>query len=253
MPAAYAKDGFIHCSEAGQVEAVANAHFAGAASLLALEIDESLLPAPPRREDLYGLGEDYPHIYGPLPRGAVARAVPLLRGGDGRLRLPFGAVPGAASAAGLELGRSRPDEAEELARLRYEMFVDMHPEEDYSGIREALVAGCVDFNRRHAEDPDYLTFVVREGARLVGCAALMIEEKPPHARRLRNISGYVLSVYVDGAHRGRGIARALMERVKVEAAARGVARLSLHASVFGEPLYRSMGFAPNPSFLEMTL
>jgi GNAT superfamily N-acetyltransferase len=133
------------------------------------------------------------------------------------------------------------------------MFRDMHPDTDYSAIRDALISGSEDYYRRHASDPQCIIVVAQAGVGLVGCAGLIVEEKPPHAKRLRNISGYVLSVYIEAEYRGRGIARALMERIREEAIARGVTRMALHASGFGLPLYRSLGYAPNPTYLELDL
>jgi uncharacterized protein (DUF952 family)/GNAT superfamily N-acetyltransferase len=253
LPETYSRDGYIHCSEDFQIEDVANERYADEVRLNVLEIDERLLPAPVKRENLHASGDRYPHIYGPIPRSAVNRVLPLLRGADGRLRLPLGAVPGAVSSSELVVRRASAEDATLIARFRCDMFRDMHPEKDYSGVREALQARNEDFHLRHAEDPDYVTFLVVSPEGPVGCASLMIEEKPPHADFLRNFTGYVLSVFVEPAYRGRGAARALMERIHEEAAARGVARLSLHASRYGKPLYLSMGYRPNPEFLEMKL
>jgi len=253
LPEAYPRDGFVHCSEARQVEDVANELYADEATLSVLEIDEQALQAPVKRENPHACGDPYPHIYGPIPRAAVTRILPLLRGLDGRLRLPLGAVPGAASTSELVVRRARAEDSPLIARLRCDMFRDMHPEKDYSSVRGELLAGNEDFHRRHAEDPDFVTFVLVSAGDLVGCASLMIEEKPPHADFLRNITGYVLSVFVDPAFRGRGAARALMERIHETAAARGVTRLHLHASIYGKPLYLSMGYRPNPEFLELKL
>jgi len=253
LPEAYSRDGFIHCSEARQVEAVANELFSNETAVSVLEIDELALRSPVKREDTNACGDLYPHIYGPIPHAAVMRVLPLLRGTDGKLRLPLGAAPGAASSSELHIRRARVEDALAIARFRCDMFRDMHPERDYSSVRAELLAGNEDFHRRHADDPDFVTFIVDSAGEPVGCASLLIEEKPPHADFLRNFSGYVLSVFVEPAFRGRGAARALMERIYEEAAARGIARLSLHASKYGKPLYLSMGYQPNPEFLELKL
>ncbi len=64
-------EGFIHCSAAEQVPRVAAALFAGRTDLLLVEIDPGHLEVPVRWEDCYETGEEFPHIYGPLPRDAV--------------------------------------------------------------------------------------------------------------------------------------------------------------------------------------
>ncbi len=64
-----------------QVQGIADAVYRGRSDVVLLTIDTRRLRAEVRIEG------GYPHIYGPVPTGAVlaAQAVPL--GGDGRLRL----------------------------------------------------------------------------------------------------------------------------------------------------------------------
>ena len=67
--------GFIHCSDAHQVDGVAERHYAGVEEpLVLLEIDPERA-GEVRWED-GGAGELFPHIYGPLPVAAVVAAVP---------------------------------------------------------------------------------------------------------------------------------------------------------------------------------
>jgi uncharacterized protein (DUF952 family) len=76
-------EGFIHCSTAGQVKATADRIFRGSGNLLLLDIDPDCLEAPLRYERGTDVGEDFPHIYGPLNLDAVLRAVPMADGPDG--------------------------------------------------------------------------------------------------------------------------------------------------------------------------
>jgi GNAT superfamily N-acetyltransferase len=54
----------------------------------------------------------------------------------------------------------------------------------------------------------------------------------------------VLSMYVERAYRRRGLARRLMETILAWVPTTDIARLVLHASAEGRPLYESMGFEP---------
>jgi GNAT superfamily N-acetyltransferase len=54
----------------------------------------------------------------------------------------------------------------------------------------------------------------------------------------------VVNVYTEPAWRGKGIARALMQKVMGWARAQGSDRVVLHASAAGRPLYQSLGFMP---------
>jgi uncharacterized protein (DUF952 family) len=82
-PDSLAAEGFVHCSNADQVARVANLFFADQDDLLVLTLDVSKLSHPVRDEDS-GTGELFPHVYGPIERGAVLAAEPLRRGTDGR-------------------------------------------------------------------------------------------------------------------------------------------------------------------------
>jgi len=79
-----AEEGFIHCSYAHQVQAIADLVYSGRSDVVLLEIDPRLLRSPVNVESLDNR-EAFPHIYGPLNRDAVTRvsSVPLLA--DGRL------------------------------------------------------------------------------------------------------------------------------------------------------------------------
>ena len=78
-----AEEGFIHCSTHAQVEATANRIFGGSGDLLLLEVDPARLTAPLKWERATDVGDDFPHIYGPLNVDAVIGTRPLPEGPDG--------------------------------------------------------------------------------------------------------------------------------------------------------------------------
>jgi glutathione S-transferase len=78
-----AEVGFIHCSDAGQVAAVANRIYSGVTDLVLLAIDPALLHAEVRYEAAPGSAETFPHVYGPLNMDAVVLVVPFPPDADG--------------------------------------------------------------------------------------------------------------------------------------------------------------------------
>lgn len=58
--------------------------------------------------------------------------------------------------------------------------------------------------------------------------------------------GQVFGVVTDPAHRRRGHSRAIMNGLLDWFSDREVARVDLHASTDGEPLYRALGFVDHP-------
>jgi uncharacterized protein (DUF952 family) len=71
IPAAFAREGFIHTSYPHQVLATANRIFRGKQNLVVLEIDPELLGCKVIDENLEGGSELFPHIYGKLRWSAV--------------------------------------------------------------------------------------------------------------------------------------------------------------------------------------
>ncbi len=83
-PPSLAAEGFVHCSTVGQAAGTARLLFAGTSDLLLLVIDPRRLGgAEVRWEDSYGIGREFPHVYGAIPREAIVevRAYPPGRGG----------------------------------------------------------------------------------------------------------------------------------------------------------------------------
>jgi uncharacterized protein (DUF952 family) len=79
-----AEEGFIHASQASQVARTANKFYRGVpGELVLLVIDEKLLRAEVRYEDVQGAELPFPHIYGPLNADAVLEARPFAPGADG--------------------------------------------------------------------------------------------------------------------------------------------------------------------------
>lgn len=70
-------EGFVHCSWGRQVAGTLERHFAGAVGLVALQLDVETLDPPLVEEDTAGTGQKFPHVYGPIPAGAVLAAVNL--------------------------------------------------------------------------------------------------------------------------------------------------------------------------------
>ena len=71
------QQGFIHCSEAHQVEGVRVYWFDDLDDVLLLEVDTDRLTSPWRSEQLDGADEPYPHVYGPINLDAVVGVEPV--------------------------------------------------------------------------------------------------------------------------------------------------------------------------------
>jgi uncharacterized protein (DUF952 family) len=97
-------EGFVHCSDPGTVHLPMTALFHGRTDLVLLEIDPWVLDVPVRWEpgdpaDPAGTAW-FPHVYGPIPTGAVVAVHDLVPEPDGSFRLPAALRTADRSAAG---------------------------------------------------------------------------------------------------------------------------------------------------------
>ena len=81
------RDGFIHFSTAAQVRETAARHFAGQGDLRLVAVDTAALGAALRWEPSRG-GDLFPHLYGPLPIGAVRWVADVGLDASGRHAFP---------------------------------------------------------------------------------------------------------------------------------------------------------------------
>ena len=83
-----AEEGFVHCSLPHQVRGVAERYYSDLDDLVLLVVDPARLTAEVRYEANAPGGDEYPHVYGPIPVTAVIHAVPVARDAAGHLVLP---------------------------------------------------------------------------------------------------------------------------------------------------------------------
>src|SRR6187399_499309 len=70
---------------------------------------------------------------------------------------------------------------------------------------------------------------------------------PPGPFYPGNRLAFVYNVYTEPAHRGRGLARRVMEAIHEFCRAEGIGSVALNASQFGQPLYETMGYSVTTS------
>ena len=94
-PAAFERDGFVHCSTPDQVLEVANSYYRGQTGLVLLRIEPRRLKAEVCYENLDGGKLLFPHVYGPIEVAAVDAVLDLEPGDDGSFAMPVVAAPAA--------------------------------------------------------------------------------------------------------------------------------------------------------------
>ena len=101
---------------------------------------------------------------------------------------------------------------------------------------------------------EYLAWLAEWEGRVVGGAGMVLRRLLPRPKHLDGgEEAYVLNVWVDEAHRGRGVATLLMRELMEWCGTRGIRRVSLHASDAGRRVYEKLGFtATNELRRELT-
>lgn len=140
-----------------------------------------------------------------------------------------------------------------LAEYRFRMFRDMKPERDYSKIKERFIKKSKQYYLKHIGSKDQYDCVVLIGEKIVGCGSILFWDRPPHIEYLENSLSYILNIYVESEYRRKGISRKIMAKLHEEAKKHGMRKIGLHASRFGYPIYKSMGYKLNKMYLELEL
>src|SRR5262249_1343412 len=83
VAASLATEGLIHCSNHDQIARVANQFYADAQDLSVMTILADRLTSP-LRDEAPGIGECFPHVYGPINIDAIEEVDCMVRGADGK-------------------------------------------------------------------------------------------------------------------------------------------------------------------------
>jgi ribosomal protein S18 acetylase RimI-like enzyme len=131
------------------------------------------------------------------------------------------------------------DDAAEVVRLACVMFTAMgnaEPDDEWKATATAQYARRV--------GNDVIGAVVdhpTDTGKLIASAAAVISTNLPTLVNPTGAQAYVQWVATDDAFRRRGYARAVMTKLLEQLDTRG-GEVALHATLTGEPLYRSLGF-----------
>ena len=144
--------------------------------------------------------------------------------------------------------RAVPGDEEEIQRLRHQMALDVFgteppPLDDpihvaaVKKVRAWLEAGA------EATTACFVIDAPDDDEGLAASAIGAIDERLPSGRNPAGRSGYIYGVCTEKRYRRRGYSRLVLQALIDWYAEQGVPRIELHASEFGEALYRELGFA----------
>src|SRR5579872_5868160 len=131
----------------------------------------------------------------------------------------------------------------EILRQRRRMYEDMHYNDPQT--LDAMASLSSSYLETAMADGSFRAWLAAAGDRVVAGGAVVISPWPAHPYDLECRRATILNVYTDPEYRRQGIARRLMETMIAWCRQQGFARITLHASEEGKPLYESLGFEPS--------
>ena len=144
--------------------------------------------------------------------------------------------------ATVEVRRATVNDAEALARLRYEFRSSRA--ESIESEAEFLPRCAAWMSHRLAAAESWRAWVIELDGMLVGNVWLELIEKLPNPGNEREWHGYITNVYVRAEHRGSGVGSRLLTAALDECSRVGVDSIFLWPSDRSRPLYLRHGFKP---------
>jgi len=152
----------------------------------------------------------------------------------------------------LEVRAAGPDDLDAVVETRVLLFRELGHGPDAAGEVEFRRA-CRASLERGVRDGHARMWVATSGATVCGATILLLYPRIPSPANLGAEEGYVLNVYVAPAQRRRGLGAALVAAALREARERGLARVRLHTTASGRPVYATLGFEPRDNEMELVL
>lgn len=90
-------------------------------------------------------------------------------------------------------------------------------------------------------------------SRLLACGVMAFDRRIPGPTSPTGLVGYLSSMSTEPAWRGRGLGRLVLSLLTAEGQRLGLARIDLHATASGKPLYVAAGFTLHAGNPEMHL
>lgn len=100
----------------------------------------------------------------------------------------------------------------------------------------------------------YISWIAFIDNEIAGIGGMTIWDKPGNFKHPVGKVGYILNMYTETQHRGKGIGTGIMKKLLITAKEIGVTKLELHATADGEAIYAKHDFEPpHNKFMELTL
>lgn len=152
--------------------------------------------------------------------------------------------------------RATVDDIEEMLPLRLAMQREFRKSGQAAlGVPdpEGLLAGSRSYYERKLPTGEFVAFLAESEGRIVATSGMVVYEAPPTPGNPAGVQGYVLNMYTVPDHRGRGLARSLLDALIAHARSIGARRVWLRTSEMGRSLYRATGFLEDADYMRLAV
>ena len=125
---------------------------------------------------------------------------------------------------------------------RERMFREMGTVCDYAAMADA----CTRWYIEALPAGTYRGWMAETDGRVIGGGGLIVTPWSPGPSRFDPRMAWVYNVFVEPGHRGRGVARRLMEAMHARCREHRIERLALNATEAGARVYRTQGYTVVP-------
>lgn len=141
------------------------------------------------------------------------------------------------------------DDLELLTRTRVEFLAAVTENMTDAQKAEQYAANKAHFAEAFANNT-FAAFLAFDGEKLAGTSGISFYKVPPNMAVKTGDVAYISNMYTNPEYRNRGIAFQLFSMTIAEAKKRGCARVGLHATEMGRPVYQRYGFTDPGDVLE---
>ena len=141
-----------------------------------------------------------------------------------------------------QIRRAGVNELSKVLHHRRSMFLDMGFEGNT--VEEAMAISETMFAEAMHQDRYAGWFVEDASGAVVAGGGIVLIEFQPGPRDPSAYRPWVVNMYTERDHRGKGLARELMKIMTAWSRQQGFRNLYLHSSKQGRPIYESLGFTP---------
>lgn len=152
--------------------------------------------------------------------------------------------------------RATVDDIEEIVPLRLAMMEEFRKTgQSARGVADpdGLAVANRSYYERKLPTGEFVSFVAVAEGKIVATSGMVVYEAPPNPGNPTGVQGYVLNMYTVPEHRGRGLARALLDELIAHAKSLGARRVWLRTSEMGRSVYRAVGFSEDEDYMRLSI